>query len=147
MAAGRNNKLKTAAIVPGSYDPVTRGHLYLIRYAAAKYEKVYAAIFVNKDKTCFFSPGERLALLRAACARFRNVEVVYDEGMLWKFAQTHGVTVSVRGWRDDRDRAYEERMAAANKTFLNSLDTELIACPDAAPTPSPFSEGLRNSWT
>ena len=61
------------ALVPGSYDPVTKGHEYLIAKAAEEYEKVYAVIFVNPEKQCRFSLEKRLEMLEAVCKSGRRV--------------------------------------------------------------------------
>jgi len=130
MKTPRRNKDKTA-LVPGCFDPVTKGHMFLVDHAAKKYGKVYVTVFINKDKNCFFDLDERLTLLRAACAGYDNVEVDADGGMLWQYAQRKEISVSVRGWRDERDLAYEKEMAAYNSSALSSLRTELIRCPKA----------------
>ncbi|MBQ9468777.1 MAG: pantetheine-phosphate adenylyltransferase [Clostridia bacterium] len=125
-AAKRTAKKAITALVPGSYDPVTEGHMALIRHASEKYRKVYAVIFVNKDKTYRFSLEKRLEMLRAACARYENVTVDADGGMLWEYAKRKRIRVTVRGWRDEKDLAYEEEMARFNQSALPTLRTELI---------------------
>ena len=117
------------AIVAGSFDPVTNGHLYLVKRAAAKYEEVRVVIFVNGEKTYTFSEEERLEMLKAACARFENVTVDSDGGMQYLYAKKHGITVSVRGYRNAADLAYEKKWAVFNAEALPGYRTELLRCP------------------
>ena len=124
-------KVKSAekAIVAGSFDPVTNGHLYLIKRAAAKYAEVRVMIFVNGEKTYTFSEEQRLDMLRAACSRFENVTVDSDGGMQYLYAKKHGITVSVRGYRNAADLAYEKKWAVFNAEMLPGYRTELLRCP------------------
>ena len=119
------------AIVAGSFDPVTNGHIYLVKRAAAKYAEVRVVIFVNAEKTYNFSLEERLEMLRAACARFENVTVDADGGMQYLYAQKHGITVALRGYRNKEDLAYEKTIADFNAAALPGYRTELLRCPRA----------------
>lgn len=123
-------KQKISAIVPGSFDPVTVGHMFLIDYAAKKYRKVYVVIFVNPEKQCRFSVEERLEMLRAATAKYKNVVVDYDAGMQYLYAQRMGITVSVRGYRNEKDLEYEQSMSEFNSEALPGYTTELLRCPE-----------------
>ena len=82
------------ALVPGSYDPVTKGHEYLIAKAAEEYEKVYAVIFVNSEKQCRFSLEKRLEMLEAVCKKYPNVTADADTGMQYAYARRVGATVA-----------------------------------------------------
>ncbi len=117
----------TRALLTGSFDPVTVGHLDLIARGSEMYEHLTVGMFLNPDKTYFFSPKERVALLKAACA-FANVDVVVSEGYVADLAREGGYTAILRGIRSDADLAYEAPMAEYN--FLHSgvetvmLDTD-----------------------
>ena len=117
------------AIVAGSYDPVTAGHLYLIDYAARHYQNVRAVIFVNESTNYLFPLEKRLELLRAACAKYDNVTVDCDGGMQYLYAKKHGATRAVRGWRNDKDLAYEKESADFNRTHLPGYETVLLRTP------------------
>lgn len=125
----KKEKKSITALVPGSFDPITIGHVFLIDHAAKKYGKVYVTIFINDGKTYEFSEAERLEMLESVCADKANVTVESDHGMLYEYARKKGVTVSVRGYRNESDLSYEKEMAAFNKRALPSLDTEILPCP------------------
>ncbi len=117
------------ALVPGSYDPVTKGHEYLIAKAAEEYEKVYAVIFVNPEKQCRFSLEKRLEMLEAVCKKYPNVTADADTGMQYAYARRVGATVAVRGWRSEEDLKYEQKMAKFNAENLPGYRMELWHCP------------------
>ncbi len=116
-----------AILVPGSYDPVTRGHLYLIERASKMADTVYAAIFVNPEKTYRFPLETRLALLREACAHLSNVVVVSDGGRVADFASSHGVSLLLKGVRNETDFLYEREMADYNRE--RGVETLLLPAP------------------
>ena len=105
----------TVICIPGSYDPVTRGHLSLIEKASRIGDVVYAAIFINPDKSYRFSLEERLELLRIACRPYPNVKVVSDSGTGADFAKQSGVTYLLKGVRNETDFLYEREMADVNR--------------------------------
>ncbi|MBQ8400088.1 MAG: pantetheine-phosphate adenylyltransferase [Clostridia bacterium] len=115
-------------LVAGSFDPVTKGHITLIDYAAKHYEQVYAVIFINAEKTYYFSLEERLALLRAACAEYANVTVDFCNGMQYEYAQEHGITRALRGYRNEQDLRYEKIVADFNENAPWRLETQMLAC-------------------
>ncbi len=102
-------------LMPGSYDPCTRGHLALIERAAATYDGVTVAVFINPRKEGLFSYEERVRLLRLATAHLPTVNVVFSDGMVADYAKAGGYAAIVKGIRNDADRAYEETMAAYNE--------------------------------
>ncbi len=105
----------TVICIPGSYDPVTRGHLSLIEKASRIADVVYAAIFINPDKTYRFSLEDRLELLRIASRSYPNVRVVSDSGTVADFARAKGVTYLLKGVRNETDFLYEREMADVNR--------------------------------
>ncbi len=124
-------KKQKIAVVPGSYDPVTKGHLFLIEYAATHYETVYVTAFVNPEKRYLFSLSERLEMLKIVCAPYKNVTVDSYCGMQVDYAKEKGIAVCVRGYRNEQDRLYEEEIAAYNSEHLPSYRTVLLPCPSS----------------
>ena len=105
----------TVICIPGSYDPVTLGHLSLIEQASRIGDLVYAAIFINPEKTYRFSLDERLELLRIATRPYPNVRVVSDGGTVADFARRNGVSFLLKGVRSEADFLYEREMADVNR--------------------------------
>ena len=101
-------------LMPGSYDPVTQGHLAVIEEAAAIYDEVTVAVFINPEKAGLFTYRERVELLRTAVAHLANVTVDFSDGMVADYARTRGFDLIVKGVRNESDRAYEEKMAEYN---------------------------------
>ncbi len=105
-----------ALLIPGSYDPVTTGHMDVIARAAATGERIYAVIFINPDKSYRFPLAKRLAYLTEACRPYPNVTVMSDDGLVVDFAKRHGISFLLKGYRNAGDLAYEEDMARRNRT-------------------------------
>ncbi len=127
------------AIFPGSFDPVTKGHLDLISRAAALCEELVVAVLVNPDKQGLFTAEERLSMLREACAGLPNVTFVRFSGLLADLARETGIRLVIRGVRTAADLDAELAMAGANKTLLPGLETVLLP---AAPEVSGISSSL-----
>ena len=89
----------SAAIYPGSFDPVTLGHLNIIKRAAACFDKVIVCVMVNSKKTGMFTPEERVELLKKSTARFPNVEVDFSNELLAAYAKRRRAHVVVKGLR------------------------------------------------
>ncbi len=107
-------KIKKAVILPGSYDPVTLGHLDLIKRASEEYEEVYAVIFVNPDKNYTFSLDERVRMLMLATDELDNVLVSYSNGLVIDYMRDHDIELIIKGYRNDVDLEYEKKQAAWN---------------------------------
>ena len=107
-------KQKKSVIVPGSYDPVTLGHLDIIKRAAEEYEEVYAVIFVNPDKNYTFSLSERMNMLMLATDEIDNVLVSYSNGLVIDYMRDHEIELIVKGYRNKVDLEYENRQADWN---------------------------------
>ena len=103
------------AILPGSYDPVTNGHLAVIKRAAELYEHVTVLLTPNSAKTYLFSEENRLALLRDAVKDLKNVSVEAHHGYLIDYAPTHRPCVLIKGVRNTEDYVYEAEMAVYNR--------------------------------
>ena len=111
-------------ILPGSYDPVTLGHLDIIRRAAEIYDEVYAVVFVNPEKQYRFTPDQRVAMLMLATDHLPNVLVSYSTGLVIDYMRDHGIERIVKGYRNDADLRYEEKMAEWNLK-MGGYETEL----------------------
>ena len=105
------------AVCPGSFDPVTNGHLDIISRGSELFDEVTVAVLVNKDKLGLFSVEERLDMLREVAADYPNVKVDAFDGLLVDFCQAHGITVIVKGLRAVSDFDYELQMAQMNRSL------------------------------
>ena len=114
------------AVCPGSFDPVTRGHLDVIGRAAAQFETLVVAIGVNPNKRGWFEPEQRMDLVRAACSGWRNVEVSVFEGLLVDFCVENAVDCIVKGVRGAADLEHEMPMAQMNR-HLTGVETLFLA--------------------
>lgn len=114
------------AIVPGSFDPITYGHLSLVKEALKDYDKVYVAVMINADKEYCFTLSERKEIAKAALDGFERVEVISSEGMLWQLAKNLGAIAIVKGYRNETDLAYEQSMARFNAEHYPNAKTVLI---------------------
>ena len=113
------------ALVPGSYDPVTVGHLDIIKRAASKYDEVFAVVFINTEKKYRFSIEERVKMLSLAAEDIRNVRVDSSEGLVIDYMKEKGIDIIVKGYRNETDLEYERRQAEWNKKN-GGFDTELL---------------------
>lgn len=113
-----------SVILPGSYDPVTLGHLAIIEKAAALYDEVYAVVFINPEKEYTFSLDERVKMLILATEELDNVIVSYSTGYVIDYMREHGIEKIIKGYRDGRDLEYEKKQAEYNLTH-GGYETEL----------------------
>jgi len=110
-------------IYPGSFDPVTNGHIDLIQRSSNLFDKVIVAILRNTDKTPLFTVEERMKMLQQAIRGFKNVSVVSFEGLLVDFVERIGASVIIRGIRAISDYEYELQMALMNRRLSNKVET------------------------
>ena len=122
-----------SVILPGSYDPVTKGHLDIIRRAAEKYDEVYVVAFTNPNKTYTFSVEDRVRMLMIATDDLDNVLVSYSNGLVIDYMTDHEISKIIKGYRTDADLEWEREQAEWNFKH-GSYETELWKC----------SEGLEN---
>ncbi|KAF0835898.1 pantetheine-phosphate adenylyltransferase [Nocardia caishijiensis] len=118
--------MAAAALCPGSFDPVTNGHLDVFTRAAAQFDEVIVTVMVNPKKQGMFTVEERMELLRESVAHLPNVRVASWQGLLVDFAKQEGVSAIVKGLRDAGDFGYELQMAQMNHK-LAGVDTFFIA--------------------
>ena len=111
------------ALYAGTFDPVTCGHVDVIRRAAALFDKVIVGVSVNPRKAPLFSMGERADMLREVCEDFPNVEVAEVPGLVVEFARKVGAEVIVRGLRAVSDFEFELQMASTNRELAPEVET------------------------
>ena len=111
-------------ILPGSYDPVTLGHLDLIKRASSIYDEVYAVIFINPDKKYKFSLEDRLNMLKLATNGFYNVTVDESHGYVIDYMRKRGLNKIIKGYRNETDFEYE-RIQAEYNLKNGGFETEL----------------------
>ena len=107
-------KKNEAVIIPGSYDPVTLGHLDIITRAAELYSEVYAVIFQNPEKQYTFSLDERTKMLILATDHLENVLVSSSSGLVIDYMREHGISKIIKGYRNSTDLEYEKLQAEWN---------------------------------
>lgn len=111
------------AIYPGSFDPITNGHLDVIQRAAKLFDEVIVAVASNEQKRSLFPVDERVALIGATTAEFSNVRVARLDGLLVDFARTQGASAVVRGLRAVSDFEFEFQMALMNRKLEPEIET------------------------
>ncbi len=116
----------TIAVYPGTFDPVTFGHLDIIKRAAVLYDKLIIGVLHNSEKTPLFSVEERVNILTKATEDIANVEVRSFEGLSVDFARSTGARVIVRGLRLITDFEYELQMAQTNRKLAPDVDTTFL---------------------
>jgi len=114
---------KITAIYPGSFDPVTNGHLDLIERASQMFDRLVVAVLLNPDKDPLFSVTERVEMLKEVVAHLPNVEVDTFEGLLVDYARRKGARVLLRGIRAVSDYEYELQMALMNRQLEPDMET------------------------
>jgi pantetheine-phosphate adenylyltransferase len=115
----------TRAVCPGSFDPVTNGHLDIFRRAAAIFDELVIATGTNPSKSRLFDPGERMAMLREVCAELPNVRVMGFTGLIVDFCRELDAQAIVKGLRGGNDYEYELPMAQMN-AHLTGVETVFI---------------------
>ena len=123
------------AILPGSYDPITNGHLEIIKRAAALYDKVIVLSAVNASKNYMLCERSRLALIEDAIKDIPNAVAESFSGLLVDYCASHGNPVIVKGLRNEKDFTYEQDMALFNKDLglrRHNINVETVfLCSDA----------------
>lgn len=120
---GTEENMEFAAVYPGTFDPVTNGHVDVIRRASDTFERLVVAVGRNSGKNPLFSADERIEMLRVVCCDLPNVSVVSFDGMLVNFAREQGARVLIKGLRAVSDFEYEFQMALANRQLAPDIET------------------------
>lgn len=116
----------SGAVCPGSFDPVTLGHVDILERAAAQFDEVVAAVLINPAKKGMFSLEERLEMIAEATAHLPNVRAESGRGLVVDFVRERGLTAIVKGLRTGTDFEYELQMAQMNK-HIAGVDTFFVA--------------------
>ena len=120
--------MKTSiAICPGSFDPITNGHLDIISRAAKMFDKIIVVVANNSAKKNCFSPDERVEMIKKCIPDLENVEVVHYDGLLANYAAECGATAIIKGLRAMSDFEYEFQMALANKKLNPNVETLFLS--------------------
>lgn len=119
----------TIAVFPGTFDPITLGHIDLIRRAAKMFDKVIVAVADNQNKRCLFTLDQRTQLAKESTVDKPNVEVTHFSGLLVELAQEIGATVIVRGLRAVQDFEYELQIAKMNQHLAPGIETVYLTPP------------------
>jgi pantetheine-phosphate adenylyltransferase len=115
-----------AAIYPGSFDPITYGHLNIIERALSIFSRVVVLVAVNPQKSYLFSAEEKVEMIREATAGWPRIEVDHSEGLLVDYARSRQIHIAVRGLRAVTDFEGEFAMALTNRTLWPELDTVFL---------------------
>ncbi len=113
----------TTALYPGSFDPITLGHLNIIRRASKIFDRVIVCVMKNREKTPMFTIEERMDMVRRSTARFGNVETATTDKLLAEYAKQFDGAVIVKGLRAVSDFDYEFQIALVNKKMNPDLET------------------------
>lgn len=114
---------KNIAVYPGSYDPLTNGHIDIIERGLKIFDKIIVAVLKNPAKTYLFSLAERCQILKSVFTKNKNIEIVHFEGLLVDFVKERGITTIVRGLRAISDFEIEFQMALMNRMIEPRIET------------------------
>lgn len=114
-------------IYPGSFDPVTLGHLDIIERSSKLVDKLIIGVLMNSSKTPLFTDSERVELLYKATSHIKNIEIVSYQGLLVNFAKERQADVIIRGLRAVTDFEYELQLAQTNKKLYPEVETIFLA--------------------
>jgi pantetheine-phosphate adenylyltransferase len=118
--------MTSGAVCPGSFDPVTLGHVDIFERAAAQFDEVIVAILVNPKKRGMFDIDERIAMINESTTHLPNLQVESGSGLVVDFVRARGLTAIVKGLRTGTDFEYESQMAQMNK-HIAGVDTFFVA--------------------
>ena len=114
---------KCSVCLPGSFDPITLGHLEIIKRLAVNFERVVVLVSNNQEKQYLFTQGERIEMVKLVCKNLLNVEVKTTNGLTVEFAKNEKISLLARGIRNISDLQYEQNLYNFNQTLDGSIDT------------------------
>jgi len=114
------------AIYPGSFDPITKGHLDVLETGAGIFDKVIISVSINPRKTCFLTVDERMELIKASVSHLPNVEVDSFEGLTVEYAKIKDAKIILRGLRAVSDFEYEMQLSQANSALSSDIKTVFL---------------------
>ena len=118
--------MKRIAVFPGSFDPVTLGHIHIVQKASSLFDVVYLAIGVNTNKICMFELSQRLQWLAIAAQRIENVEVISYSGLTTDFCKKVNARFIIRGIRNSVDLEYEKAISETNFIIEPEIQTVFL---------------------
>lgn len=118
--------MKVRAVYPGSFDPITNGHIYIAERAAAIFDEVIVSVLVNERKTAAFSVDERCSMAREGLSHVKNITVDSFNGLLIDYVRQKNAGVIIRGLRAMSDFEYEFQMALMNRQLAPEIETFFI---------------------
>ena len=116
----------STSVYPGSFDPITNGHLDVIKRGTKVFDKVIVAVGDNPAKKALFTKDERVEMIREVTRAFKNVEVDGFDGLVVDYVHKRKATVILRGIRTISDFEYEYQMALTNRTFASDIETVFV---------------------
>lgn len=114
------------AVYPGSFDPITNGHLDILNRACSLFDKIIVLVANNPHKSSNFSVEDRVEMIKEAVSDNCKIEVTSDSGLTVEFAKKHGATHLIRGLRAVSDFEYEFQLASANEFIDSKIDTVFL---------------------
>ncbi|HIS89868.1 TPA: pantetheine-phosphate adenylyltransferase [Candidatus Avigastranaerophilus faecigallinarum] len=114
------------AIYPGSFDPITKGHLDVLKRAAAIFDKVIIVVSINVNKKSFLPLEDRLLLIKKSCKDLENVEIDSFDGLTIEYAKKKNANVLIRGLRAVSDFEYEMQLSQANSALCSDIHTVFL---------------------
>lgn len=114
------------AVYPGSFDPVSNGHIDIINRASKIFDKLYVVVSVNPVKNYCFKPEERVWMIKEATKNLTNIEVTSDDGLVLNFAKKHNADVIIRGLRNTQDYENEITLFQFNRSIDKDIDTFIL---------------------
>ena len=118
--------MKNTAVYPGTFDPVTNGHLDIIKRASFMFDNVIVAVLINQSKKPIFSVQERIEHLKESTKDIKNVQVTSFEGLLVDFMRANDAKIAIRGLRAVSDFEYEFQLAHTNRALYNEMETVFL---------------------
>ena len=114
---------KTKAVIPGSFDPITYGHLDIIERSAGRFDELHVCVLKNSNKAGTFTVNERIELIEESVKHLSNVQVHHFDGLLVDFCDQIGAKTIIRGLRAVSDFEYELRLTSMNKKLNSDVET------------------------